>query len=413
MIQQVRVKFNGEWFALAYNSVTQLWEGEIVPQSTSFHQPDGAYLLDVEAVNDSGKSAAADLQLMVNEREPPVITLVSPQEGYVTTKRPAITFTAVDESGGSGVSIQTLAIMLDGKKATGAASTDIANGYRITYTPAQPLSEGNHRIAVKISDFDGNTAYVSMLYTVDTLQPALFVAEPNYRSVVDDPAIKISGTATDVTWPVTVRVEQDDQPKVDIPVAPPRGEFSWECPLHVGGNHITVTAIDGVGWKTTKELFIIRLITGRTQEHVDALAALLAKPESEWTDEESKKFLAARCWGSYDYTDLNRVTMAMEHLADKFRSYGYDVSLVPAEPAPGRAQWQKEDYPTSELLAIYLANVERLRKLMDIPISLPKSVEGLDYKSANRIEAVLVALDSYAPYLNSMFYAGEVYSGEI
>lgn len=56
------------------------------------------------------------------------------------------------------------------------------------------------------------------------------------------------------------------------------------------------------------------LITNRTQADVDALADLLSVPMADWTTEQLAAFNQAISKGSYNYTDLNRVTQANETL---------------------------------------------------------------------------------------------------
>lgn len=414
MVQQVRVQFNGQWVALTYNTNTGEWEGQFTPEATSFHQPGGYYSLTAEATNEAGATTTLSgdteeaLRLYVNEKSPPTLTLISPSEGYVTTNTPEIVFYAADESGGSGVDIDSLAIAVDGVAVTGAQWQLVNGDYRISYTPATALSEGAHTISIHIADNDGNTALLNLSYIVDTLPPVLVVSEPRYRSVVDWPSIEVAGSATDATAPVTVKVAIEGVQYAQTTVQPPFGHYSWDIPLAVGGNHITVTATDGVGWQTSKELFIIRLVTDRSQQDLTALTKLLDKPYASWTTENKALFLQAKDRGAYNYTDLNRVNLAAGHLAEKLGGF----TLTFDELAPGRTQWQETDWPTPELMGHYLANVKQVAKIAPIQTVLPEDMVGLTLAEANAIEAALVEVDSFTLYLNNAFYAGEIYSGE-
>lgn len=414
MVQQVRVQFNGQWIPLTYNPNTGEWEGQFTPETTSFHQPGGYYNITVEAANDTGASTSVDgateeaLRLYINEKSPPTLTLISPSEGYVTTNKPEIVFYAADESDGSGVNIESLVIMVDGEAVEGAQWQLVESDYRISYTPPQALSEGSHTIAIHIADNDGNIALLKLSYIVDTLPPALVVSAPRYRSVVDWPSIEVAGAALDATAPVTVKVAIEGKQYAQTTVQPPFGHFSWDVPLEVGGNHITITAMDGVGWQTSKELFVIRLVTDRNQQDLTALVKLLEKPSSAWSQEEKLLFLQAKDRGAYNYTDLNRVNLAAGHLAEKLG--GFTLSFD--EISPGRTQWGEDDFPTPELMAHYLANVKRLAQIAPIQTALPEDMAGLTLADANAIEAVLVEVDSFTLYLNNAFYAGEIYSGE-
>lgn len=56
------------------------------------------------------------------------------------------------------------------------------------------------------------------------------------------------------------------------------------------------------------------LITDRSQADLDALGSLLSVPMEDWTAEQLASFNQAASKGSYNYTDLNRVTQANETL---------------------------------------------------------------------------------------------------
>ena len=65
------------------------------------------------------------------------------------------------------------------------------------------------------------------------------------------------------------------------------------------------------------------LITDRSQTDLDSLQSLLSIPMSQWTQEQLAEFNLIRSKGSYNYTDLNRVTEAMEYINDRLSWYGY------------------------------------------------------------------------------------------
>lgn len=68
---------------------------------------------------------------------------------------------------------------------------------------------------------------------------------------------------------------------------------------------------------------IDNLITDRSQSDVDALRTLLARGKANWTAEELAEFNLARSKGAYNYTDLNRVTEAMDYINERLVWYGY------------------------------------------------------------------------------------------
>ena len=67
------------------------------------------------------------------------------------------------------------------------------------------------------------------------------------------------------------------------------------------------------------------LITDRSQTNIDTILALLKKPMSQWTEEERTAFNLAIAKADYNYTDLNRVTAAMDDLNERLTALGYQT----------------------------------------------------------------------------------------
>lgn len=67
------------------------------------------------------------------------------------------------------------------------------------------------------------------------------------------------------------------------------------------------------------------LITDRTSSDLQSLRELLGKPMSEWTEAEKAEFNLAASKGAYNYTDLNRVTAAMDYLNEVLTELGYQT----------------------------------------------------------------------------------------
>lgn len=82
------------------------------------------------------------------------------------------------------------------------------------------------------------------------------------------------------------------------------------------------------------------LITDRSPEDLQALRDLLATPMADWTAEQLAEFNQAISKGSYNYTDLNRVTACMDYLNEVLTGLGYETGyqriVVPhqEEPSP-------------------------------------------------------------------------------
>ena len=166
-ISTVRAQINGTWYTLTLSGTNTYTATVTAPGSTSFNRTGGYYDVTVEATNTAGtvttQNAAglASLKLVVKERVAPTITIVSPTSGaFVVNNKQPVTFTVVDEAGGSGINISSLVVKQDNTAVASSAivSTAITNGYSVTYTPATALSDGSHTVSITVSDNDGNAA---------------------------------------------------------------------------------------------------------------------------------------------------------------------------------------------------------------------------------------------------------------
>lgn len=403
-LTQVRAKLGNTWTALTYNNATGRYEGVLTPPGTSIHQPGGYYSVTVEAVNDSGNTASISgtqlpsLRLVVRETISPVVTLVSPAQGYLTTSAPVVVFSAVDEAGGSGIDPDSAAASVDGVPAA-CTVAEAGGGYTVTVA-CSGLSDGPHTVTVSISDYDGNDAFAAAAYTVDTAAPVLVLRKPDLHRVVDDDRVEIAGEAWDVTAPmVTVTV-------AGKPVDSEDGRFSATVPLKVGENTITVTATDGAGLRSTAEVYMIRLVTDRAAADIASLTALMAKPLESWTAEELAWFNDAGQRGAYNAADLNRVGAAVRYLSGEMERRGLLIGTAP------KTDWSEKDAPTVGQMEAYLSDVEAVRTAQGLEMpEIPETVRRLTVEGANRIEAALVAVDRILP-LQWAWTAGEVFCGE-
>ena len=131
------------------------------------------------------------------------------------------------------------------------------------------------------------------------------------------------------------------------------------------------------------------LVTDRTQADVDRVAELAAKGLSGMAPAEVSEYLAG-LKGAYNATDLNRVTEAMEYIAERLHGYGYAVELAHARP------WAMSDIPTQEQMNGYLADLSTLRSALSVRSatpSVPPDMEGLTWQEANDIEKILLDVD--------------------
>ncbi len=383
-LTQVRVKLGETWTVLTYNAATGRYEGQLTPPGTSIHQPGGYFSLEVEATNASGDKASISgtqmpsLRLVVRETTAPTLSLLSPAPGYLTNQTPAFVFEATDETGGSGVNPDTFSL-------SGAAAQAISGGYRFTWTPPGGWADGAHTITVSVRDYDGNESTVSGAYIVDTVPPGLRLSKPDQRHVVDDTHVTVSGEAWDVTTPdVTVTVGGQAAAVAED------GTFSIQVPLAIGINRIPVVASDGAGNRTFAEVYMIRMVTDRSQADVDRLTKLYQRHMAEWTPEELEWFAGAACLrGSYDASDWNRVGAAVAWLAGELERRGY---LAPVSP---KTDWTEADAPTRGQMDVYLSNVETVRGVQGIPMpEIPSTMRHSSIDGWNRIERALVETDA-------------------
>ena len=271
-ISQVRAKVNGTWYTLTLNSGTGKYEATITaPGATSYNLSSGYYNVTVEATNTAGTKGTADgstltgLRLVVKERVAPVITIMSPSSGaYVTNSKQPVVFTIVDEDGGSGIDLNTLAVKQDGTTVAARTlkPTSITNGYSVTYTPASALSDGSHTVTVNVSDHDGNAAtQKSTTYKVDTVPPALNITSPTDGIITATSSLNVSGKTNDATSsPVTVKIKLNGKDQGSITVGSD-GSFSKSITLADGGNTIEITATDAAG-KSSSVTRTVTLDTG-------------------------------------------------------------------------------------------------------------------------------------------------------
>lgn len=266
-IKDVKVTINGSTITLTDNGDGTYSKTLTAPTKTSYNINSGHYYpVTIVATNMAGTSTTVDdthaslgeyCRLKVKEITAPTIAITSPTAGqYFGTATPQFQFTVVDEANGSGVSITTLKITLDGTTYTntsnGVAVTAITNGYSVTFTPTNALSDGTHKFKVSVSDNDGNTGTSSEIsFSTDTIAPTLNVTNPATNGTyTSESTLTVTGTASDSTSgtpTVTVKVNNGSAQNVTVT----NGTFSKSVTLTNGSNTIVVTATDKAGKVTT------------------------------------------------------------------------------------------------------------------------------------------------------------------
>ena len=238
----------------------------------------------MEATNTAGTvttqnaSGLAGLKLVVREKVAPVITILSPTSGaYVINNKQPVTFTIVDEVGGSGVNLASLVVKQDNAVVASSTitSTAITNGYSVTYTPAAALSDGSHTVTVTVSDNDGNAATAkSTTYKVDTVPPTLNITAPANELVTNAASLVVRGTTNDSSSsPVTVKITLRGADQGTVTVGSD-GSFSKTLTLTEGSNAIVITATDSAGKSST----VTRTVTLDSSKPVIKSATITPNP---------------------------------------------------------------------------------------------------------------------------------------
>ncbi|WP_324709988.1 Ig-like domain-containing protein [Pseudomonas citronellolis] len=230
---------------------------------------EGEHGFTVEALdaggNRSGQSPAWNLVIDTTAPEQPGIdgegpgiseviddvgTIQGPIEKGATTDDATPTFNGTGEPGDT-------IIVRDGEQEIGRVVVDENGNW--TFTPEEPLAEGDHAINVIIQDPAGNQSEPSDAWelTVDTLTPNV----PTIDGVYDDVGVVtgelVPGAATDDTQPTlkgqaeagATIVVRDNGQKIGETLADAEGNWSFtpEQPLAEGEHSFTVEAMGSTG----------------------------------------------------------------------------------------------------------------------------------------------------------------------
>jgi len=125
----------------------------------------GIYTATAEAEDVAGNSSSAQWIFTVEfDVVPPIITIVSPQDGTrMTEAKPTISASYSDNL--AGVDEKSVVLKIDGQDVTGKASTK--NVSQIVYTPDSDLSIGPHTVNLDVEDNDDNKASITWSFIVE------------------------------------------------------------------------------------------------------------------------------------------------------------------------------------------------------------------------------------------------------
>ena len=155
---------------------------------------------------------------------------------------------------------------------------------------------------------------------------------------------------------------------------------------------------------------MLNLITDRTTADVNRWKALHDKGWEAMSPEEQSEWVGGMK-GSYNYTDMNRVESAVKELEDRFLEKGTKLALVT------KTNWTRTSWPTKEDMGRYFGNVKVIRGAVGVNLNTPAAPTTgtlFDYKNANDIEKILLAVDNWLDRVDScQMYSGDLYLGEV
>lgn len=255
-VKSVKATINGQEYTLTLNSGTGKYEATITaPATSSFNNNDDHYFPvevkvtdmadNVTTKNDTDPTLGNSLKLYVKEKVAPVIEIISPTEGQLTAQnKPQIVFKVTDND--SGVNLASVKLKIDNKDVTGLQNSSIEDGYQFTYTPSEPLDDGEHTITVNASDNDGNADNpTTVTFNVLATAPNLSVDTPTNNTWTNNKTVSYSGTTDADT--LTVKVGNGQAQNISIS----GGSFSGSVTLSAqGANTLTFLATSAAGVTT-------------------------------------------------------------------------------------------------------------------------------------------------------------------
>lgn len=116
---------------------------------------------------------------------------------------------------------------------------------------------------------------------------------------------------------------------------------------------------------------------------------------------------------TYDWRDMNRVAEAMEYVAQRLRSCGWDVTVNPK-------RFTRTDKPTPSVFIYYLRQLRKLRDTLALFITTPPvpgvtaERDWMTVQEANDIEKILADIETIVSNTEqAYFYSGDLFAGEV
>lgn len=113
----------------------------------------------------------------------------------------------------------------------------------------------------------------------------------------------------------------------------------------------------------------------------------------------------------YEIEDLNRVGEAMQYVAARLRSCGWDVDVSP------RTDWKWTDRVTLAEAQRYLRNLHKIKDALVLFANtppLPGDERPFDAEEANNIEKILLDVEAMVQLtIDGYLFSDDLYSGEV
>ena len=131
------------------------------------------------------------------------------------------------------------------------------------------------------------------------------------------------------------------------------------------------------------------------------------------TDRTEMDALLGNEKGVYGFEDMNRVESAVKEIAAEFPALGIYANVKTKTDWGLSGDFSVEADPVYSQMRRYLYNVQGIKEVLLIPVSLPKSMDDLTWDGANNIEKVLqMAFERIEGIRQAWKYSGEIYAGE-
>lgn len=116
---------------------------------------------------------------------------------------------------------------------------------------------------------------------------------------------------------------------------------------------------------------------------------------------------------TYDWTDMNRVAEAMEYVAERLRSCGWNITVNPR-------RFTSEDFPSEAVFEHYIKQIRKLHNTLTLFLTTP-AVPGVSrgrpymtVQEANDIEKILLDIEDMVRRTEAAYYySGDVFAGEV